>query len=128
MAILKRRLNYNTPSGETNTLHLETSSDMVQRADGSTIEEAIANINASIAQLQTQVNTEMDAKINEAITGIIDGAPDAFDTLKEFYDWTQTHETAATGMVTDIADLKTRVTALESSNGQYQLVEVTEEG
>ena len=55
----------------------------------------------------------MDSKIQTAIDGVVDGADDAFNTLKEVADWIKSDETGTSALVTrvstnetDIADLK----------------------
>lgn len=48
MATLKQRLNSKNVSGAYDTIHLETSSDLVKRSDGSTIEATLANLTAEM--------------------------------------------------------------------------------
>lgn len=45
MAVIKQRLNYKTGESTYKTVHLETSSDIVIRPDGSTVEQTLKNIN-----------------------------------------------------------------------------------
>ena len=120
MPILKRRLNYNNEEGAVQTLYLETSSDMVIRPDGSTVEDMIDGLGTKLTQLKTEMTDEMTAQI----AAVIADSPEAFNTLKAFYDWTQEHEMDAASMLASINDLKTRVAALEESKATYQLVAV----
>lgn len=45
---------------------------------------------------------------SEEVAKIVNGAPEAYDTLKEVSDWISTHGTDAATMNADIADLKTK--------------------
>ncbi|MCM1531934.1 MAG: hypothetical protein NC114_06640 [Ruminococcus flavefaciens] len=104
--------------GVQQTLHFETSSDLVLRPDGTNMEASMATMYSDMDQMKT----ELLQKITSDITEIIDGSPEAFNTLKEFYDWTQDHETDALSMLASINELKTRVAALEASGATYKLV------
>lgn len=48
MAVIKQRLNYKTEDGTYRTVHLETSSDIVMRPDGTSVETAITSMTATI--------------------------------------------------------------------------------
>lgn len=48
MAVIKQRLNYKTEDGTYRTVHLETSSDVVMRPDGTSVETAITSMTATI--------------------------------------------------------------------------------
>lgn len=138
MGILKRRLNYANPDGTTQTLHLETSADMVRRASGQDVEtalgtaetnirtmsETLAGIPAEIDSKTSHLPKLIDDKCAEVISTIVADSPEAFDTLKEFYDWTKVHETEATDMLGKIADLLTRVAALEAHKATFGLVDI----
>ena len=50
------------------------------------------------------------------IAGVIAGAPDKFDTLKEIADWIASDTTNSTQMVNDIADLKATLTGYDKTN------------
>lgn len=49
MAVIKQRLNYKTEDGTYKTVHLETSSDLVLREDGTSIEAAMVAAESAIA-------------------------------------------------------------------------------
>lgn len=67
----------------------------------SQINELEAIINGDAATEGT-INNRIAAEINK----ILDGAPDAFDTLKEIADWIATDTTSSATIVSDIANLK----------------------
>lgn len=58
-----------------------------------TLASALAAIYASLTSLPT--DTGIDAKISAAIDGLIGGAPETYDTLKEIADYIATHQDAA---------------------------------
>lgn len=55
MAILKQRLSQKMLTGEYATAHFETSSDIVMRDDGTTVESALKNLNNSVTNIDAQV-------------------------------------------------------------------------
>lgn len=123
MPILKRRLNYNN-SGVEQTLHLETSADMVQRSDGSSVEDAIANldavlgqINAALAVLNGTGEGSVSKSIIDKISAVVAGAPERLDTLKELADWIDSHETDAATMNSKIIGNSAAIEALQSKPG-----------
>lgn len=123
MPILKRRLNYND-SGVEQTLHLETSADMVQRSDGSSVEEAIANLDAALGQINAALavlNGTGEGSVSKAIidkiSAVVAGAPERLDTLKELADWIDSHETDAATMNSKIVGNSTAIEALQSKPG-----------
>lgn len=65
-----------------------------------TLAAALANIYQSITNLPTADG--VDAKISAAINGLVDGAPAAYDTLKEISDYIATHKTAADALTAAI--------------------------
>lgn len=82
---------------------------------------ALATILASISALPT--GSDVDTKISTAISDLIGGAPETYDTLKEIADYISNHQdvvdtlNAAIGNKADAADLTaalTRIAALEA--------------
>lgn len=127
MAILKRRLNYANANGTSDTLYFETTSDMVVCADGGSAETALQTINSNLESVNTTlagVPAMVENKAADVISGIVADSPEAFSTLKAFYDWTQSHETDAADMLSKINNLLTRVTALEQKHAQYSLIQL----
>ena len=55
MATLKERLNRKNSLGGYDTIYLETSSDLVKRPDGSTVESALVTVNTKVTELNTTV-------------------------------------------------------------------------
>lgn len=60
MAVIKQRLNYKTGDGTYRTVHLETSSDVVMRPDGTSIETALVSMNATIDGKANASHTHTD--------------------------------------------------------------------
>lgn len=58
-----------------------------------TLAAALASIYTSVTSLPT--DTGIDAKISAAIDGLIGGAPETYDTLKEIADYISEHKDAA---------------------------------
>lgn len=61
-----------------------------------TLAAALAEILASITNLPTDVG--VDSKISAAIDGLIGGAPETYDTLKEIADYISSHEDVTTAL------------------------------
>lgn len=55
MAVLKERLNRKNALGGYDMIYLETSSDLVKRPDGSTVEAALTAVNTKVTELNTTV-------------------------------------------------------------------------
>lgn len=86
-----------------------------------TLTSALAAILASVSALPT--GSDVDTKISTAISGLIGGAPETYDTLKEVADYISEHEevvaalNAAIGQKASAADLSAavaRIAALEA--------------
>ena len=75
-------------------------------------EEHVENgITYNIALNNVSSYTDMTAYVNERITSLINGAPEALDTLKEIADWISTNpEEGATNLITRVQDLETAYT------------------
>lgn len=67
----------------------------VQSAVNAKVEESITTLKGELATLVTPTIT---AEINK----VVDGAPDAFNTLKEIADYIETDKTGASAMTTSI--------------------------
>lgn len=89
-------------------LMVKTTAENVYLADGGTLA-------AKLAELIT--SGDVDTKISTAISGLIDGAPETYDTLKEISDYITAHQdvvdtlNAAIGAKAD----KTAVEALQTA-------------
>lgn len=70
------------------------------------------------ATIQTTVNTLVGQDVGQSvrqivtseITNLVNGAPAAFDTLGEIYDWIETHDT-----ILDVTEATTRLEAVETA-------------
>ena len=80
------------------------------------IDPRITNVEGAIATLNGDVNTEgsIQNTVNSAIAGVIDAAPEAFDTLKEISDWIGDHGDTALEMN---AAIQSNSSSIETLNG-----------
>lgn len=60
--------------------------------------------------------TGIDSAISSAIAGVVDGAPAAFDTLKEISDWITADTTGAAAILADVANKADKVNNATSGN------------
>ena len=89
-------------------------------------------VDALIAGLQSQIDTisgsgsgSIDSRIQAAIASIVDGAPAAFDTLKELADWITDDQSGAAKMAADIANKVDKVSGKGLSTNDYTDAEQT---
>lgn len=127
MSVQKYVLTTTNEAGEKVEAYLRTSSDQVVRDDNSTVESALTTLNTSLAAIQEALNTlkgsgdgSVQNIVDTAISTVIGGAPETYDTLKELADWVTTHETDAAGLVT-------RIAALEANSTKWQFEPVTDD-
>lgn len=127
MSVQKYVLTTKNDAGEKVEAYLRTSSDQVVRDDNSTVEAALTTLNTSLAAIQEALNMlkgtgdgSVQNIVDTAISTVIGGAPETYDTLKELADWVATHETDAAGLVT-------RIAALEANSTKWQFEPVTDE-
>lgn len=80
-----------------------------------TLVGAINELKAAVTSIPSDVVTrpEMTTAVNDALNGIIDGAPQAWDTFKEFADYVAADQTAATAMLESLAK-RVRVDAAQT--------------
>lgn len=72
MAVLKERLNRKNASGGYDTIYLETSSDIVIRPDGTTVETTLTTIKNDLTQVQNDL-ADVGGDIQQQVTTIITG-------------------------------------------------------
>lgn len=82
-------------------------------ADLITLGEAVTANTAAIETLNGEGEGSVKKAVNDAVTALINGAPEALDTLKELADWIESDETASAELIErvstnekNIADLK----------------------
>lgn len=78
--------------------------------DDAEIKHLIAENKNAITTLSESVNN----KIDQAISDIVDGAPEDLNTLKEIADWINSDVDGAAKMANDIADLSERIGTIDS--------------
>lgn len=100
------------------------------------INTAFGKTQKNISSLQNAVNilngddtTEgsVSKKVKDAIDAVVDGAPTAFDTLKELSDWIADDTTGAAAMVNRIGALEETVDGTLETDGLVNRVEVLED-
>lgn len=85
--------------GELHELLVKTNGEntaVTWKEQQTTLAAALADIFTSITTLPTADG--VDAKISAAISGLIDGAPETYDTLKEIADYIESHKSVATAL------------------------------
>ncbi len=87
--------------------------------DDSTLRAEVNKNTAAITTLNGTGDGSVKKAVADAVTSIIDGAPEAYDTLKEISDWISSHASDASAMNSqiktnkeDIANLKTLIGTL----------------
>lgn len=116
MEVIKRRLGFNDEHNVNKPLYLETSSDMVVRPGGSTVEAGLADVEASVGSKASQASvnelaetmqeneSSYQTKLTNAVNGVVGGAPSTGDTLNKLY--------------TLIQGLKTTLDTLTAESGE----------
>ena len=84
---------------------VESYDDSELRADITDLQNIDATLVGDLNALKALVgNTAVADQINAAIAAVVNGAPEAFDTLKEVSDWISTNGEAASDLVSIVAD------------------------
>ena len=94
-------------------------------ADDTTgLQKAVKDNTTAITKLNGNSTTEgsVDYKIKQAIDGVLDGAPETFDTLKEISAWISEHGTEATNMATAINKLEAIVDGIGGEGEETTVV------
>lgn len=92
--------------------------------DTSGLQKAVKDNATAITKLNANSTTEgsVDYKIKQAIDGVLDGAPETFDTLKEIATWINEHGTDATNMTTAISKLEAIVDGIGGEGEEATVV------
>lgn len=108
------------------TLQSQVSSliETVGADDTSGLQKAVKDNATAITKLNSDNTTEgsVDYKIKRAIDGVLDGAPETFDTLKEISAWIEKHGTEATNMTTAIGKLEAIVDGIGGEGEEATVV------
>lgn len=80
--------------------------------DDSGVKASIKTNTDAIAILNGTGDGSVDKKVADAVAGILNGAPEAYDTLKEISDWISSHGESAAAMNSQIATNKTDIANL----------------
>lgn len=89
---------------------------VVARANGESYLTVTETSGADGHAIYTLGTTGIDTAISNAIAGVVDGAPEAFDTLKEISDWITADTTGAAAILADVANKADKVASATSGN------------
>lgn len=96
-------------------LMVKTNSELVYTPEGKTVQTVLTEILASLD------NKVEQSAIDTAISNLVDGAPEAYNTLKEISDYISTHKDEYTALQTLVgdkvtkSDYDTKMTALDTA-------------
>lgn len=88
----------------------------VAKASGESYLTVTETAGADGHAIYTLGTTGIDTAISNAIAGVVDGAPEAFDTLKEISDWITADTTGAAAILADVANKADKVASATSGN------------
>ena len=71
---------------------------------------------ATLASAKEYADSTADAAAAKAVAAVVAGADSDFDTLKEVADWIMSDTTGAAALQTNVSELKTKVSTLESAS------------
>ena len=102
---------------------VKTNADNVMYDDSTTLTAKLAEILASLGKKAeaSAVTTEIQQKIDAAVNGLIDGAPDTYNTLKEIADYISQHEEAKEALQKAIGDKLDKTTFQTFQNSVEKL-------
>lgn len=91
------------------------------KASGADLTALAGRVSTAEGKLTTLIGEDADKSVRaisaEEVAKIVNGAPEAYDTLKELADWLSTHGTDAAAMNSSIAQNKADITALTNLVG-----------
>lgn len=106
---------------------VEAYDDSALRADITDLQSMDATLVGDLNALKTLVgDTAVADQISAAVSAVVNGAPEAFDTLKEVADWVAEHGNTAADLISVVADqgeqiaaLDTKIDAIGAISGTY---------
>lgn len=105
----------------------EVYDDSTLRADITDLQNMDATLIGDLNALKALVgDTAVADQISNAVSAVVNGAPEAFDTLKELADWVSEHGDTAANLISVVADqgeqiaaLDTKIDAIGAISGTY---------
>ena len=85
--------------------------------DDTALKAEVTKNTAAIATLNGEGNGSVKKAVSDAVAAIVNGAPEAYDTLKEISDWISSHASDAAGMNSQIKTNKEDIAALKTLIG-----------
>lgn len=106
---------------------VETYDDSALQADITDLQSMDATLVGDLNALKALVgDTAVADQISAAVSAVVNGAPEAFDTLKEVADWIAEHGNTAADLISVVADqgeqiaaLDTKIDAIGAISGTY---------
>ena len=102
-------------SGDSELLSMiEDIKELIEGSDSGSVTERIAELenllNEKIETLESkhdadkqELQKEIEDKVSNAVSSIVDGAPEAFDTLKEIAAWISSDESGTADLIAEVA-------------------------
>lgn len=85
-------------------------------AELATLGEIVAANKAALAVLNGEGEGSVKKAVNDAVAALVDGAPEALDTLKELADWIEGDETASAALINRVAANEDAITDLQNAD------------
>lgn len=126
-ALIKKYIQEEAGSNETVQALVESLGVLTQQV--ATDEEAIA-ANAQAIEILNggdEVEGSVAKQVKDAVAGIVDGAPEALDTLKEIAAWIAEDETGATTLVSRVAENENAIAELQEDSVKKAYVDEQDE-
>lgn len=93
-----------------------TALDEREAADKEELEGAISDLDEKVDQAVEDLEGKIEEDVEAAVQKIIDGASDAFDTLKEVEEWIQNDETGTAALINRVAANEEAIEALQQKD------------
>lgn len=78
--------------------------------------QAVAANTEALAVLNGEAEGSVSKAVKDAVAALVNGAPEALDTLKELADWIEGDETASAALVKRVADNEAAIEALQDAD------------
>lgn len=85
--------------------------DAIEGSDADSVDSRIADLKEALENKIADLKTELEGDIDSAIAGVIDGAPEILDTLKEVADWIASDEAGVADLISKVAANRTDIDA-----------------
>lgn len=83
--------------------------------------EVVAQNTDAIAVLNGEGEGSVKKAVEDAVNGIVDGAPEALDTLKELADWIESDETASAALIARVGANEDAIAQLQADDEELKV-------